>query len=198
MQRVLNTHSKALSWTIARPWALGVLALVLLVAGYFTYGMLGTNLLPEMDEGAFILDTTFPAGSSLAASQDMIDKVQAILKATPEVSITSRRTGLQLGLAAVTESNYGDITVRLKTRRSRSVQQVIADVRARVKEEVPQLDAEYTQVLEDNINDLSNSPEPIQIKLFSNDVALIHQLGPKVQAAHLGHTRHCRHAEWRR
>ncbi len=183
MHRVLAAHGKALHWAVGRPWALAALALVLLVSAWFTYGALGTNLLPAMDEGAFILDTTFPAGSSLAASQAMIDKVEEILRDTPEVSITSRRTGLQLGLAAVTESNYGDLTVRLKSKRSRSVQQVIDDVRARVKEQVPQLDAEYTQVLEDNINDLSNSPEPIQIKLFSSNVALLHELGPRVQAA---------------
>jgi multidrug efflux pump subunit AcrB len=33
------------------------------------------------------------------------------------------------------------------------------------------------------IGDLSNSPEPIQIKLFSDDSALLNQLGPKVEAA---------------
>ena len=57
------------------------------------------------------------------------------------------------------------------------------EVRRRVKEAVPQLDAEYTQILQDNINDLSNSPEPIQIKLFSTEINLLNELGPKVQAA---------------
>jgi CzcA family heavy metal efflux pump len=183
MRRVLALHRRALDWTIRRNWALAAIAVVLVITGYFAYGALGSNLLPEMDEGSFILDTTFPAGSSLAASQKMIDKVEAILRDTPEVLITSRRTGLQLGLAAVTESNYGDLTVRLKQKRSRSVQEVMNDVRGRVKEAVPQLDAEYTQILQDNINDLSNSPEPIQIKLFSTDINVLNDLGPKVQAA---------------
>jgi len=183
MRWVLALHRRALDWTIRRNWALAVIAVVLVITGYFAYGALGSNLLPEMDEGSFILDTTFPAGSSLTASQKMIDKVEEILRDTPEVLITSRRTGLQLGLAAVTESNYGDLTVRLKQKRSRSVQEVMNDVRQRVKEAVPQLDAEYTQILQDNINDLSNSPEPIQIKLFSPDINLLNDLGPKVQAA---------------
>jgi CzcA family heavy metal efflux pump len=183
MRRILELHRRALDWTIHRNWALAAIAVVLIVSGYFAYSALGSNLLPEMDEGSFILDTTFPAGSSLAASQKMIDKVEEILRDTPEVLITSRRTGLQLGLAAVTESNYGDLTVRFKQKRSRSVQEVMNDVRSRVKEAVPQLDAEYTQILQDNINDLSNSPEPIQIKLFSPDISLLNDLGPKVQAA---------------
>ncbi len=183
MQRVLNTHGKALSWTITRPWSLAVIALVLLVAGYFTYGALGSNLLPEMDEGAFILDYTMPAGSSLAETDRVVSHVERILAGIPEVTITTRRTGLQLGLAAVTEANYGDISVMLKARRDRDIDEVIADARAKVKREEPALDVEFTQVLEDMIGDLSNSPEPIQIKLFSSDVTLIRSLGPKVQAA---------------
>ena len=54
------------------------------------------------------------------------------------------------------------------------------DVRARVKATEPELDIELTQVLQDNINDLSNAPEPIQIKIFSDDAALLNQLGPRV------------------
>ena len=183
MRRILAVHNRALSWTIEKPWTIGVIAAVLLVAGYFAYNTLGTNLLPEMDEGAFIMDCTMPAGSSLESTKTVMDEVDKILKDTPEVLITTKRTGLQLGLAAVTESNYGDYSVRLKTDRKRDISQIIDDVRGRVKEAVPMLDVEYTQVLEDMIGDLSNSPEPIQVKLFSNDANLLHELGPKVQAA---------------
>jgi len=57
------------------------------------------------------------------------------------------------------------------------------DVRQQIRRTEPELDVEFTQVLQDNIGDLSNSPEPIQIKLFSHDSNLLHELGPKVQAA---------------
>ncbi len=90
------------------------------LAGYFSYRGLGSDLLPEMDEGAFILDYFTPAGTSLTETNRILEHVDQILHRTPEVSITSRRTGLQMGLAAVTEANSGDFTVRLKTDRSRS------------------------------------------------------------------------------
>jgi multidrug efflux pump subunit AcrB len=70
----------------------------------------------------------------------------------------------------------------LKSKRSRSIEEIINDVRGKIKAQEPELDIEFVQVLEDMINDLSNSPEPIQIKLFSPDTALLQQLGPKVQA----------------
>jgi CzcA family heavy metal efflux pump len=183
MRKVLRVHERVLQWALRRPLALGAICLALVVGGYFAYNALGSNLLPEMDEGAFILDYTMPAGSSLAESNRILQHVEAILQHTPEVSITSRRTGLQLGLAAVTEANYGDFTVRLKRKRSRPIEEVMDDVRKQLLTTEPELDVEFTQVLQDNIGDLSNSPEPIQVKLFSNDGDLLHQLGPKVQAA---------------
>ncbi len=69
-----------------------------------------------MDEGGFILDYLTPPGSSLAESNRILLRIEKILRSTPEVETTSRRTGLQLGLAAVTEANSGDFTVKLKSK----------------------------------------------------------------------------------
>src|SRR6185312_7153197 len=89
---------------------------------------------------------------------------------------------LQLGLAAVTEANRGDFTVLLKHDRHRSVDEVMADVRERILKREPALDVEFVQVLQDMIGDLSNQPEDIVIKLFSDDTGLLNQLGPRIQS----------------
>jgi CzcA family heavy metal efflux pump len=183
MRRVLHFHARVLTWSLDKPIALGLVCLVLIVGGYFAYQGLGSDLLPEMDEGAFILDYLTPAGTSLAETNRILTHVEQILHNTPEVEITSRRTGLQLGLAAVTEANTGDFSVRLKSKRSRAIDEVIADIRDQIKTSEPSLDVEFVQVLQDMIGDLSNSPEPIQIKLFTSDPTLLNQIGPEVQAA---------------
>jgi multidrug efflux pump subunit AcrB len=133
-----------------------------------------------MDEGGFILDYLMPAGSSLDDTNQVLLGVEKILASTPEVEGTSRRTGLQLGLAAVTEANNGDFTVRLKRDRSRGIDEIISDIRARVNKQYPQLDVEFIQLLQDMIGDLTSSPEPIEIKLFSPDPNLLKQWGPKI------------------
>ncbi len=182
-RRLLQYHERALDWSFRRPLALVAICGVLIIAGYFCYRGLGSDLLPEMDEGAFILDYFTPAGTSLTETNRILDHVDKILRSIPEVSITSRRTGLQMGLAAVTEANTGDFTVRLKQNRSRAIDEVIADAREEIHAAEPSLDMEFTQILQDMIGDLSNSPEPIQIKLFSNDQNLLLTLGPRVQEA---------------
>ena len=178
--RVMQWHRSALDWSLSRPLWLGLICLCLVVGTYFAYRSLGSDLLPAMDEGGFILDYVAPAGSSIASTNQLLAHVEQILRSTPEVESTSRRTGLQMGLAAVTEANYGDFTVKLKDKRSRGIDDVMADVRAQIKSSEPQLDVEFTQVLQDNIGDLSNAPEPIQIKLYTEDATLLNQLGPRV------------------
>jgi CzcA family heavy metal efflux pump len=183
MRRVFHAHERSLSWALARPFALAGICLLLIVGAYFSYNALGSDLLPAMDEGAFVLDYLTPAGTSLAETNRVLLNVEQILRNTPEVEITSRRTGLQMGLSPVTEANTGDFTVRLKPNRSRGIEEIMADVRQQIRSREPQLDVEFTQVLQDMIGDLSNSPEPIQVKLFSPDTALLHELAPRVAEA---------------
>ena len=177
---VTRFYERVLRFTLAYPLVLIGGCVLLVVASYFCYTALGSDLLPAMDEGGFTLDYLMPAGSSLADTNQVLLGVEKILKATPEVEGTSRRTGLQLGLAAVTEANNGDFTVKLKSKRSRSIEQVMSAVREKVNDEYPQLDVEFIQTLQDQIGDLSSSPEPIEIKLFSQDPALLKQWAPKV------------------
>jgi multidrug efflux pump subunit AcrB len=183
LKSVLRVHRRALEWSLKHPLWLGGACLLLVVATWGGYKGLATNLLPEMDEGGFILDYIMPAGSSLQETNRVLENVERILKSIPEVETTSRRTGLQMGLAAVTEANTGDFTVKLKSKRSRAVWDVMTEVRDRVKATEPELDIELFQILQDNINDLSNAPEPIQIKLFSEDSALLGQLAPEIADA---------------
>jgi len=183
LARILSMHRRLLGWALQRPLWLAAACLLLVAGTWFGYQMLGSDLLPEMDEGGFVLDYVMPAGSSLAETNRVLEHVDRILHSMPEVESTSRRTGMQMGLAAVTEANSGDFTVMLKSKRDRAIDEVMADVRAQIKATEPELDIEFTQVLQDMIGDLSNAPEPVQIKLFSPDEATLTALGPRVGAA---------------
>ena len=136
-----------------------------------------------MDEGGFVVDYIMPPGTSLRETNRVVGHIEEMVRQVPEVEGYSRRTGLQLGLAAVTEANTGDIAVKLKNKRDRSVDDVISDLRAKIKKEEPGIDVEFIQVLQDMIGDLSNAPEPVQIKLFSPDAALLRDAAPQVADA---------------
>jgi multidrug efflux pump subunit AcrB len=169
--RFVNFYARLIRSTLHRRLFVALSCAIVLGLSFVCYKFLGSDLLPSMDEGGFILDYYTPPGSSLQESDRILNHIEEILRATPEVVSTSRRTGLQLGLAAVTEANRGDFTVKLKPGRDRkrNIDEIIKDVRTKIKKTEPAADVEFVQVLQDMIGDLTSRPEPVVIKLFSPD-----------------------------
>jgi CzcA family heavy metal efflux pump len=179
-ERLMRGYERVLRHTLGRPWFFGFVCLAVIAGSYLCYRALGSDLLPSMDEGGFIIDYIMPAGASLDETNRVMSAVEQILRATPEVESTSRRTGLQLGLAAVTEANTGDISVKLKRNRQRDVEEIMAEAREKIARQQPMLQVEFIQLLQDMIGDLTSAPEPIAIKLFSQDPALLRRWAPLV------------------
>ena len=144
---------------------------VLVAAGYLTHRYVGTGFLPEMDEGAFVLDYWMPGGTALAETDREVHIVENILASTPEIVGNSRRTGAELGLFA-TEQNRGDMAVRLRPQgdRSRTIFEVIDATRIKIEAAVPRMRVEFVEILSDVINDLAGSARPVEIKLFGPDL----------------------------
>ncbi|MGH8462357.1 MAG: efflux RND transporter permease subunit, partial [Stenotrophobium sp.] len=172
----------ALHSLLSRPiWLLPIIVLAI-AAGALSYRQLGSGFMPHMDEGGFILDYLAAPGTSLTETDRLLRQVETIVRATPEVDSYSRRTGLQLG-GGLTEANEGDFFIHLKSKRSRNIEAVMADVRQRVEAQVPGLQIETAQLMEDLIGDLTAVPQPIEVKLFGDDPAALDATAPVVAAA---------------
>ena len=182
-RRILGFYERALRFAFQRPWWIALFAVLLVVASWLCFENLGTDLLPAMDEGGFIVDYLTPPGTSLAETNRVVGHIEQMIMQIPEVQGESRRTGLQLGLAAVTETNTGDIAVKLKLNRSRSTEDVIDELRARIAREEPGIDVEFAEVLQDMIGDLSNEPEDVFINVFSNDPSQLRVWPPAIADA---------------
>jgi CzcA family heavy metal efflux pump len=178
--KIVAFYARAMETVLKRPLLLAGSSAVIVILAFGCYKLLGSDLLPEMDEGGFILDYFTPSGSSLAESDRILQHIEEIVRSQPEVESTSRRTGLQLGLAAVTEANRGDFTVKLKRDRKRDIDEIISDVRSEIEQTEPAAKVEFVQVLQDMIGDLTSQPEPIVIKLFSQDPKLLANTAPRV------------------
>src|SRR6266568_825596 len=181
--RIVAFYAKALRAVLERPVLVLASSVAIIVASYFCYSFLGSDLMPEMDEGGFILDYWTPSGSSLAESNRILLHIEEIVKSQPEVENTSRRTGMELGLSAVTEANRGDFTVKLKRDRKRDIDEIMNDIRSEIEQSEPATKVEFVQVLQDMIGDLTSQPEPIVIKLFSQDPKLLADSAPRVAEA---------------
>src|SRR5262249_11849667 len=182
LRAIVTRYEWVLSHALDRRWIVLVIIAVVLSGSYLLYRALGSEFLPEFDESAFVLDYLAPAGSSLAETDRMLRHVEEMILKTPEVESYSRRTGLEMGLF-VTEPNKGDFAVKLKPGHKRETQEVIAELRDKIKKAEPALDIEFLGILPDVIGDLQGNPEPIEVKLFSEDAAALQAKADEVEAS---------------
>lgn len=167
----------------ARPGASAlVTGLVIALAGYLAWSNVPSGFMPKMDEGGFVLDYKAQSGAALEDTDRLLRQVEEIISATPEVASYSRRTGVQLG-GGLTEADEGDYFIRLKGGSRRSIDAVMSDIREQIDKEVPGLEVELIQLMEDLIGDLTAVPQPIEVKLFGNDPKALEDAAGKVGEA---------------
>ena len=154
----------------------------LLILGWLAFQQVGSGFMPSMDEGGFILDYRSAPGTSLTETDRLLRQVETIIRANPNVDTYSRRTGTQLG-GGLTEANEGDFFVRLKPFPRDPIDGVMDQVRVQVEQQVPGLNIEMAQLMEDVIGDLTAVPQPIQIKIFSDDMKVLDNMAQKTAAA---------------
>ncbi|MEI6669950.1 MAG: efflux RND transporter permease subunit [Acidobacteriota bacterium] len=173
-------YRRGLSWAIRRPVLVIGVTLAIAVVGAVLFTKLETGFLPEMDEGGYIVDYWTPEGTSLPETDRMLRRVEAVLTNTPEVASFARRTGAELGMFA-TPQNRGDIVVKLKPRsdRKRTANQVIAGQRATFAAQMPGMTIEFVLLLQDMLGDLEGNPEPVEVKIFGDDLQTLTMLAQR-------------------
>ena len=167
------------SFFISRPWISGIIMALLVCSIIFVFPRLETGFLPEMNEGSIVLDYASPPGTSLEETDRLLKEVEKIIKTIPEVEAYSRRTGTQMGFF-ITEPNTGDYLIQLKTNRSRTTDEVISDIRAKIESSQPALRVDFGQVISDMLGDLMTSVQPVEVKIFGENTQLLQQLSKEV------------------
>ena len=164
---------------VRRPWLALLAVLPLALLGALAYTQVGSGFMPAIDEGGFVLDYRSAPGTALSETDRLAKQVETLIQATPDVLNYSRRTGTGLG-GGLSEPNTGDFFIRLKATGRRPVDEVMADLRGRIEQQVPGLQVEMAQLMEDLIGDLTAVPQPIEIKLFSNNPVQLTALAKEV------------------
>jgi multidrug efflux pump subunit AcrB len=177
-----RAHAPLYDGLARRPWLLAVALVPLLVLGYVAYTKVATGFMPTVDESGFVMDYYTAPGTSLPETLRQVGQIEAILKATPEVETFSRRLGTGLG-GDLGQSYHGDFFVKLKPDHARATEEVMSAVRSTIESQVPGVQIELAQLMEDLIGDLTAVPEPIEIKLYGTNPDQLDAQAEKVAKA---------------
>ena len=167
------------SFFISRPYISFIIIGVLTFLTLLIVPQLETGFLPVMDEGSIVLDYASPPGTSLDETDRMLREAEKIISTVPEVEAYSRRTGTQMGFF-ITEPNTGDYLIQLKTKRERSTEEVINEIRVKIEATQPALRVDFGQVIGDMLGDLMSSVQPVEVKIFGDDKDKLHELSRQI------------------
>jgi cobalt-zinc-cadmium resistance protein CzcA len=131
---------------------------------------IGSDFMPQLDEGAFLLQTVLPADAALDEVDRLNHRVEDALRQIPEVDDVVRRTGRAERTEDPMPHTISDVLVVLKTDRARDLEAIEADMRRRL-EGMPGVAVLFTTPLGMRIDEgLGGTPADLSVRIFGPDL----------------------------
>ena len=176
-----------LSWSLRRPKRVLALATLLLVVTGSLGARLGSEFLPELNEGALYMTFTLPSNVSLSEGRRLAPKLSALIRAQPQVEAVLSQLGRpEDGTDATLTSNL-EFFVKLKPaadwpKETPELRDVIATLHHAI-EEVPGVEVNFSQPIRDNVNEsISGQFGQIAVKLYGDDLSALQRQAERVKA----------------
>jgi CzcA family heavy metal efflux pump len=162
-------YVRLLAWALRRRGTVYLAGLGVLAVTGALFLRLESDFLPGLNEGEFEIIYELPAGTSLAATDRIVSGLEKIILADPAVEHEGRLQGVDTDGYEPTPQNAGTIRIWLKASGPDRYEAVADRLRKSFAKAAPGANFEFHQLLEDQLNDLSGAPEPIQIEVTGRE-----------------------------
>ncbi len=162
-------------------------AVIALAGALALAGTLGSEFLPELDEGALWVTATLPPSISLEEAERMVPRVRAALRTFPEVRTVVAQLGRPEDGTDPAPVNslqmFVDLAPESTWRTAHTKEELVARMDARL-EKLPGIDWNFSQPIKDNVEEnISGLKGMIAVKLFGEDLAKLDDLSAKIAHA---------------
>jgi len=169
---------------------LGAAGIVLLLA-LVTAMSLGSEFLPHLEEGNLWIRATMPPSISLEAGDGYVNRMRRILKSYPEVvTVVSQHGRPDDGTDATGFFNaefFAPLKPVSQWPNGMDKAKLIADLTSRLQTEFPGVDFNFSQYIEDNVEEAASGVKgENSVKLFGNDLAILQQTAARIQQVMAG------------
>jgi cobalt-zinc-cadmium resistance protein CzcA len=182
-----SRYEPMLAYCCRRPALVLGVAAALLVGAAAVLPRLGSEFLPELNEGALYMTFTLPPNTSLSEGRKMVPRITQLLQSAPQVeSVLSQLGRPEDGTDAKLANNL-EFFVRLKPpdqwpRQTPGLYDVLDVLKHRI-DEIPGIEANFSQPIRDNVNEsISGQQGQIAVKLFGDDLAALQAQAERVKA----------------
>jgi cobalt-zinc-cadmium resistance protein CzcA len=163
-------YGPMLDWCLRHAGLVRLLSLAVTLPVLGLAWVLGSDFMPKLDEGAFLLQTVLPPEASLAEVDRLNHRVEDLLRRVPEVDDVVRRTGRAERTEDPMPHTVSDVLVVLKPERPRSLPELADAMRAATRT-VPGVTVLFTTPLGMRIDEgLGGTPADIAVRVFGPDL----------------------------
>jgi len=181
---LVRFYRQALNFSLGVPHLMYLIAAILLLAGGITYTRLGSEFLPKLDEGDLWVRTFAPQSISPSESAKITQNVRKHLAAFPEVKYVVSQIGRPDDGTDVNGWDITEYSVGLKPReewKTAHTREGLCDIMGRSLKEIPGIDTQFSQYIEDNVNEaVSGIKSELAIKLFGDDSVKLQGLADQI------------------
>src|SRR5512138_3797942 len=177
-------YAPALEKALGRPrWVL-VSAVVALAASLALVPRLGTEFLPELNEGAIWVNLTLPTSVSVSEAQELTGRVRSAIRRVPEVATVSSKSGRPEDGTDPKLINMAELLVDLKPeaewRKGIDKPAILAQMDAEISK-IPGLEPSFSQPIRDNVlESISQIDGQIVVKVFGDDLDVLRDQAEQV------------------
>ena len=173
-----RVYEPVLRWALERRGLVVVAAAVALLGSLGLASRLGTEFLPELNEGTIWVNVTMPPGISLSEATALCAKMRKLLRKTPEVRSAISKAGRPEDGTDPKPMNMVEIFVDLapqsEWRRGKSKDDLIHEMDDNLAA-LPGLEVSFSQPIRDNVlESISQIDGQVVVKVFGDDVDALH------------------------
>ena len=187
VRQLIRLYRPALAFALRSRKLVFALAAVLLVSGGLAYCFIGSEFLPKLDEGALWVRIFMPKSISPSEAARLVDNVRHRLAAFPETENVLSQLGRPDDGTDINGFDVCEFNVNLKPRSewtTASNREALADAMARSLAQVPGIDSQFSQYIEDNVNEaVSGIKSELAIKLYGEDPEKLQEYADKIADA---------------
>ncbi|HKC42350.1 MAG TPA: CusA/CzcA family heavy metal efflux RND transporter [Burkholderiales bacterium] len=180
-------YEPALKWALARPRVVVVGAVAALAASLAVVPKLGTEFLPELNEGSIWVNVFYPPSVSVNEAWSMNRRIREMLGSVPEVNSVMSKAGRPEDGTDPKPINMAEFFVDLKPEsewtRKITKHDLVAEMDAKLSA-IPGIEPAFSQPIRDNVlESISQIDGQIVIKVFGQDLDTLRDLATKTLRA---------------
>lgn len=181
IRMIKRAYAPILDKSLRHPIAVLVITLAVAIPAVVVGLRIGSDFMPELDEGAFLLQTVLPAEASLEEVDRLNHRVEDVLREVPEVEDVVRRTGRAERTEDPMPHTISDVLVVLKPERSRPLPEIEAEMRERL-DGMPGIAVLFTTPLGMRIDEgLGGTPADLSVRIFGPDLDQLSELAERAE-----------------